>query len=99
MQFLVLGYDGTDERALERRLAVREAHLERARRSYENGEWLYACAMLDEDGKMNGSMIVCEFPSRAELEQWLDKEPYVTGNVWERIEVHRAQVAPFWAGK
>ena len=27
MQFLVIGYDGTDDKAPERRLAVREAHL------------------------------------------------------------------------
>lgn len=28
MQFLVIGKDGTDEKAMERRLAVRRPHLE-----------------------------------------------------------------------
>lgn len=27
MQFLVIGKDGTDEKAMERRMAVRQAHL------------------------------------------------------------------------
>jgi uncharacterized protein YciI len=99
MQFLVVAYDGTDEGALERRLKVREAHLKSAKEMYDNGRWLYACAILNDDGKMIGSMIVCEFPSRDELEQWLKEEPYVVGNVWQKIEVNRAQVASFWAGK
>jgi len=47
-------------------------------------------------GKMIGLMMVCDFPSRAELEkQWLKNEPYIVGNVWKKIEINRAQIAPF----
>lgn len=99
MQFIVIAYDGTDEGALERRLAVREAHLESAKKMFEAGKWLYAAGILDDDGKMIGSMIVCDFPSRDELEEWLKVEPYVVGEVWKEINVNRAQVAPFRAGK
>lgn len=96
MQFIVIAYDGTDEGALERRLAVREAHLKSAKEMFDSGKWLYAAGILEDDGKMIGSMIVCEFPSRDELEQqWLREEPYVVGNVWKQINVNRAQVAPF----
>jgi uncharacterized protein YciI len=95
MQFIVVAYDGTDEGALERRLAAREAHLKSAREMFETGKWLYAAGILNDDGKMIGSMIVCEFDSRDELEQrWLKEEPYVTGNVWKTININRAQVAP-----
>ena len=94
MQFIVLGYDGTDEKALERRLAVREDHLKSAKELYETGKWLYAAAILNDAGTMIGSMIVCDYQSREELqEQWLNNEPYVKGNVWQKIEVKRAQVA------
>lgn len=100
MQFIVLGYDGTDEKALERRLAAREEHLQLAGKMYEEGKWLYAAAILSDDGVMCGSMIVCEFPSRDSLEkEWLDQEPYIKGKVWEKVEVRRAQVAPFCAPK
>lgn len=95
MQFMVLGYDGKDEQALERRLAVREAHLKKAAELSESGKWLYASAILDDDAKMIGSMIVCDYPSREELDKWLEEEPYVTGKVWEKIVIHRAQVASF----
>lgn len=100
MQFIVIAYDGTDEKALERRLAVREAHLKSAKEMFDNGKWLYAAGILSDDGKMIGSMIVCDFPSRDELEQqWLKQEPYVVGNVWKQINVNRAQVAPFCVNK
>ena len=96
MQFIVIAYDGTDSQALARRMAAREAHLKSARELYDNGKWLYASGILDDDGMMIGSMIVCDFPSREELEkQWLKNEPYVTGNVWDKISIHRTQVAPF----
>jgi uncharacterized protein len=98
MQFIVLGYDGTDDKALDRRLAAREAHLKLAKEMTDDGQWLYAVGILDNNGKMIGSMIVCDFPSRHHLEdQWLKREPYVIGKVWERFEVNRAQVAPLFA--
>ncbi len=98
MQFIVTGHDGTDEKALERRMAARPAHLELGARLHAAGRWLYAAGILDEQGIMRGSLIVCDFPSRQALEEeWLQKEPYVTGRVWQRVEIHRAQVAPFCA--
>lgn len=96
MQFVVMGYDGKDDRALDRRMAAREAHLEMAGQMHEKGYWLFAAALLDDDGKMTGSMIVCDFPSREEMDRlWLEKEPYVKGKVWQTIEVKRVQTAPF----
>ncbi len=98
MQFIVMGYDGADEAALDRRMAAREDHLEMAAKLYKEGKWLYAAAILNDEGKMAGSMIVCDFSSREALEnEWLKKEVYILGNVWEKIEVKMAQVAPFCA--
>jgi len=49
---------------------------------------------------MAGSLIVCDFDSRQDMETlWLDKKPYILGKVWERIEISRAQVAQFWNKK
>jgi uncharacterized protein YciI len=96
MQFIVLGYDDRDEEALGRRLAVREAHLKSFREKVEQGIFLFGSAILNEAGQMVGSMIVCDFPTREALEaEWLKVEPYVTGNVWKKIEVLRGQVPPF----
>jgi uncharacterized protein len=96
MQFMLIAYDGSDKDALARRMAVREAHVKQGKEMHDAGKWLYAAAILDDAGKMIGSMIVCDFPSREEMDrQWLSKEPYITGKVWQKISIHRAHVASF----
>lgn len=94
MQFLILAYDGADEESLHRRFAVREAHLALTEHMAREGQHLYAAALLDDAGAMLGSVLISEFPSRAELDAWLAREPYVTGNVWQRIEVTPCRVGP-----
>ena len=96
MQFLVLGYDGTDPEALARRLAVREDHLTLFREGLASGKFLFGTAILNDEGQMAGSAILADFPSREALDQeWLQREPYVTGHVWQTVTVHRAQVPAF----
>lgn len=98
MQFLVTGYDGKDEGALERRLAARDAHLKLVEEMVEKGKYLYATAILDENEKMIGSVLVVEFSSRAELDEWLKIEPYVSGNVWQEIDIKPCKVPPTFLG-
>lgn len=94
MQFIVVAHDGKDKNALKRRMKVREDHLKFAEEMFDQGKWLYAAALLDDNGKMNGTMIVCDFESRDHLEEeWFDKEPYILGDVWEEIIVSKAKVA------
>ncbi len=88
MQFILTGYDGTDEGALERRMAVRGEHLEKIEILKQTGEFIFGGAILDEDGKMIGSVIVYEFPDRRALEKQLEDEPYFTKGVWKKIEIH-----------
>ena len=92
MQFLVLGYDGKDDDALDRRLAVRKQHLAVGDRLAADGTLLFAAAILDANSTMIGSMLVLDFPSRAELDAWLNVEPYVTGDVWRQIEISPVRV-------
>lgn len=94
MQYVVTGYDGTDEKAMDRRLAVREAHLQGVERRFKAGEHLYGLALLSDEGKMIGSMMVVDYPSREALDAWLKEEPYVLGDVWRTIEVKPCKVAP-----
>jgi uncharacterized protein YciI len=36
---------------------------------------------------MVGSSCIVEFPDRAAVDAWLATDPYVTGDVWRKIEV------------
>jgi uncharacterized protein YciI len=93
MQFLVTAFDGTDAGAVERRLKVREAHLKTVEAQTKAGRILIGGAILDDQGKMIGSSLVVDFPSRAELDAWLRADPYTTGGVWKTVEVRPFRVA------
>ena len=88
MQFIITAYDGVG--LLARRMEVRPRHMEGMARMA--GHVLCAGGLLDEDGKMKGSVLVMEFKDREELDAYLAQEPYVTEHVWERIEVERMNV-------
>ncbi len=97
MEFILIARDGTDDGATARRLAARERHLATFDKFRNQGVFQYGCAILDEKERMIGSVVVCEFASRKELEEmWLAQEPYVLGGVWRSIEIHpiRTRVTP-----
>ena len=91
MQFVIKAYDG--EGMLPRRMEVRPRHFEGMEKL--KGHILCAGGMLDENGKMMGSVLVMEFDSREEVDEYLAHEPYVVEHVWERIEVERMNVVIF----
>src|SRR4051812_38692256 len=97
MQFIVVAHDYKD--ALERRLAVRAAHVKLGDTLKAEGKHLYGVVLLDDDAKMRGSVLIVDFPSREELDDWLKIEPYVTGKVWEKIEVIPCKVGPSFRDK
>ncbi len=86
-QFLLIAHDGDDAEALDRRMAARPSHLEGISPLVEAGHVLVGGAILDEGGRMVGSMVLADFPDRAALDDWVSNDPYVTGDVWRRIEV------------
>ena len=94
MHFLITAYDGTDSEAPARRASARPGHLEYVKDFKKEGKILYGGAILDDNGNMIGSMVVADFPSREALEsEWLNDEPYVTQNVWQKIEIQPFRVA------
>ncbi|MBC7998362.1 MAG: hypothetical protein IAF58_10485 [Leptolyngbya sp.] len=97
MQFVVYGRDGADAEALNRRMAAREAHLAGCATLKENGHLIYAVALVDDSDKMIGSMMVMEFATRNELDEWLKQEPYVKGKVWDKIEITAGKVSALFA--
>jgi uncharacterized protein YciI len=87
MQFMITAYDGKDDGALDRRMSVRDAHIAGANQLKEAGHLIAGGAILDGTEQMIGSTMFVEFDSKAELDQWLASDPYVTGNVWQDISV------------
>ena len=95
MQFLIIARDGPD--AGSKRAALREHHLALASELKAAGMLLYGVAVLDDSGQPSGSMEVVQFETRADLDRWLEREPFVTGGVWADVEVRPCRVGPMFA--
>ncbi len=88
MQFMIKALDG--EGKLAKRMEVRPRHLEGMEKLRSN--IICAGGLLDDEGKMKGSVLILDFPSRAELDSYLAAEPYVVEQVWEKVEVETMNV-------
>ena len=92
MQFVINAYDGKDDGAFERRMSVRPQHLENIARLNEAGHVICAGGMTNSEGKLTGSVLIMEFDSRDQLDEYLKNEPYVKANVWDDIKVEPINV-------
>ncbi len=88
MQFIVKAYDGAN--MLDKRMEVRPQHLEGMQKL--GSHVICAGGLLDDAGKMKGSVLILDFAERTELDAYLENEPYVKSHVWEKIEVESLNV-------
>ena len=51
-----------------------------------------AGGMTDSEGKLIGSVLIMDFDSRDQLDEYLKSEPYIKANVWEDIIVEPINV-------
>jgi len=92
-QYLIHALDAKDEKALERRLAVRAEHLASAIMLKEKNNFILGGAMLNNDGLMIGSTLVLQFETDEEFGDWKKQEVYILNNVWDKIEIYPFKVA------
>lgn len=87
MLYVIHAYDHTDEEAPQRRLTARPLHFDRARKLRADGNLVVGGALLSPEGQMIGSMMLVDFGKETDLNAWLETDPYVTGRVWDKIDV------------
>jgi uncharacterized protein YciI len=79
--------------SLELRLATRPDHLERLETLQDEGRLLLAGPhpAIDStdpgEAGFTGSLVVAEFPSLNDAQQWADADPYVTAGVYAQVTV------------
>ncbi|MGH3613355.1 MAG: YciI family protein [Pseudonocardia sp.] len=94
MLYVVIAHDGTEPGVLERRMSVRGAHMASGEKMMQDGSFLFGGAILDGAGKMAGGVLVVDFESSDEIDEWLANEPYVINKVWKNVEIHPFLVPP-----
>jgi uncharacterized protein YciI len=91
MWYVITGLDHPE--SLERRMAARQAHLARLEQLQAEGRLLLAGPFPAIDAEQpgpagfTGSLIVAEFPSLTEAEQWAKVDPYVDAGVYASVSV------------
>jgi len=91
MLYFIHGEDIADSQA--RRAANRPAHLERLQRLKVEGRLVLAGPLPAIDAEdpgpagFTGSVIIAEFPSLADAEDWANADPYLVGGVYHKVSV------------
>ncbi len=91
---VIVAMDGTDPGAPARRAAARDAHLARVGPMAADGTLAMGGAILDEAGRMHGSIAVTRHATNEAARAWMAQDPYVTGGVWKDIALHGTRFAP-----
>jgi uncharacterized protein YciI len=92
-QYVIIAHDGRDEEAPQRRMDTRPRHLEGARKLKSEGRYVTGGAILDDEGRMKGSVMILQFETEEAFREWYANEPYITEGVWKSIEVKPFRVA------
>ncbi|CUS31562.1 conserved hypothetical protein [Candidatus Nitrospira nitrosa] len=82
MKFVIIGYDGPDGEA--KRKVHRAVHLLNLEQLDKQGRVILAGPLADK----TGSLLVLEFDSREDAEEFARQDPYTIHGVFERVEIH-----------
>jgi uncharacterized protein YciI len=91
MLYAIFAEDVVD--SLEKRLAIRPAHLERLQSLQNQGKLVLAGPHPAIDAEnpgaagFTGSLIVAEFNSLEEAQTWANADPYLAAGVYARVTV------------
>ena len=91
MLYSIVGIDVED--SLQARLAARPEHVERLKALVSQGRLIVAGPnpAIDSsdpgDAGFTGSIIIAEFDSLQDAQDWADADPYILGGVYDSVEV------------
>ncbi|PIJ51820.1 hypothetical protein BL250_06370 [Erwinia sp. OLTSP20] len=91
MLYVIFAEDNSD--SLEKRSAVRPAHLARLQLLQDEGRLIVAGPMPAVDSNepgvagFSGSVIIAEFQSLEQAKAWADADPYIAAGVYQQVTV------------
>ena len=91
MFYAIISQDVPD--SLEKRMSVRADHIARLKALQDEGRMLLAGPHPKIDSEdpgpagFTGSLIVAEFESLQDAQEWADADPYITAGVYEKVVV------------
>ena len=83
--FVFIGHDGPDGSA--RRKAHRARHVAHLETLYRAGQLVFGGPIRDESDRSIGAVLVLDAPDLAAAQAIVERDPYVAGEVFERVEI------------
>src|SRR5579859_2840624 len=93
---MVIAWDLPGHEGVARRDDLRPAHAAAIRDLWEEGRVVLGAGILDDAGAVRGSLVIVDYPSRADVDGYLASEPFATGGLWDRVEVHPLRLPDFY---
>ena len=92
-QFIIHAKDFGDAEAPARRAYARPFHLQRMKEEKKKGIFILGGALLNEQSRMIGSVIIVALPDIQSVESWIQQDSYVVNQVWNEITITPFRVA------
>jgi uncharacterized protein YciI len=85
--FVFIGHDGPH--GSERRKLNRERHVAHLEALLRAGSLVYGGPIRDESDRSIGALLILDAPDIEAARAIIDRDPYVTGGVFEHIDLNR----------
>jgi hypothetical protein len=89
---MVLAWDVPDDSGVALRDKLRPEHTDTITARFHEGSVLLGAGIYDDAGVVCGSVVIMDCESRASVDAYLQSEPFATGGLWERVEVHELKL-------
>ena len=89
---MVLAWDVPGDPGVARRDELRAAHTDTITARFHEGSLIFVAESYDAAGVVRGSVILMDCESRASVDAYLQTEPFQSGGLWERVEIHELKV-------
>ena len=96
MRFSVIARDQPGPEGVALRDELRDAHMVNITRLFREGDVLLGAGFYDDDGVVRGSLVILDVPSRADVDAYLDSEPFQTAGLWATVEVTELRLPDFY---
>ena len=96
MKFSVIAWDKPGAEGVALRDELRDAHMESITRRFHDGNVLFGAGFYDDEGVVRGSLVILDVPSRADVDAYLESEPFQRAGLWATVEVSELRVPDFY---
>jgi uncharacterized protein YciI len=89
---MVLAWDVPGDSGVALRDKLRAEHTDTITARFDEGSVLLGAGIYDDASVVRGSVVIMDCESRAAVDDYLQSEPFLTGGLWERVEVRELKL-------